>query len=265
MGSERARASRGGSWSATALFVTGYAITLVYSMGMLTPLGSSPIWIASGVLLTALMVLKGRFKALAAAGCFSVDMLMGLTRGHDPVLVTFINLISLTEILTIWALAVRVCGRNPDFADGRRLMAFLLGAVMPGSITAALVLRFSPMAAMLPPNFAMSWLLNHVVGATVVTPALMVLLQRRRYVAVGRPWPQVAAGLSAFALPVLAVFILPIPAPFVAVVLPMTFALAFVYGPVGAAAGALIVGFVASLPLTLVLHPTSGSDVTSQI
>ncbi len=264
---QRAAAGSNG-WVEPALpFVLLYGLAVFYGMGMLSPFGMSAVWVPNGVLIAALLLLQARAASVCLLGCFVVNCLASVAMGFPPVRTLTLSTVSFSEALSAVALTRLACGRNPDFADSRRLLAYVLTAASPACILSAGLVAGAQGVLHLPvpADAPAQWLISHLVGDAVSPPAVIVLVQFRRYRLMERQPLELVAAMAGVALAAIALFLEPVPAPLLALVLPMTFVAGFRYGPVGAAASALLIAAAATLSVALVFHPAPGFDLRGQV
>ncbi len=163
--------------------------------------GAVVVWLSNGIMAAALLQLHRRPALLVVAACFAINLFSNVVRG-DPGAFVWINpLLNLGEAVYAALLARRYCGAALDMRRPRRLIRFAGCAANAVAVTSVVgmgvlwLLREPPVAV---------WLLQwrnfftmELMGLLLVTPVLLLLARRHRFVGVARArWPEAAALMA---------------------------------------------------------------------
>jgi signal transduction histidine kinase/ActR/RegA family two-component response regulator len=232
----------------TAPYALGFAAGLAFGVAQMAAIGAAAIWVTNGVLALGLLQLERRRQWVLTGLCLvvaTVPLLIPMpaaSQGMQPL--AYVNLV---EAWLIAVLARRVCGRNLDFSDGRRLFAFLAGAVLPAcAISVALAEACLFLSGAPERDTAFNWLMSHLLGAAILVPAGTVFSSRRRFRGVTRSAAETAASLALFLAATVALLYWQGKAADLFLLFPMMMLLAFRHGPVGAAMACALLGLVMS-------------------
>ena len=231
------------------VYVLSYTAAVFFGIVLLSPLGTSAIWPANAILVSALLQLGRRGQITCVVACTTANVLMALALGNAPLRVFTLSAMNLAECCVLAFMTRRICRQNLDFSDGRRLAGFLVGAVIPSCLLSALMVQsLIPLLHLpLPANTGQTWFVSHVLGAAIVAPAVTVIANRRRFAAVARPPAELVASMTAVLAFTFALFWWQAQVSVLFLIFPAMMLVAFRYGPVGAALGALLVGSVAAV------------------
>ncbi|HTI67257.1 MAG TPA: ATP-binding protein [Caulobacteraceae bacterium] len=195
------------------------------------------IWRASPVLAAGLLLMPRGQRPWCVAACCLGSFCAGLVYG-DPVR----PLLGIGESWMIAALATWLCGPKPNFSESRKLFVFLAGAVVPSILVSTLAsyLLFNAMGAPVGLKGSVERFLGHLIGLAILVPALTVILDQRRFQALRRSRLELYASLGGLTALAATLFFGHGPALWF-LMLPVMMLLAFRHGPLGSAAGALII------------------------
>ncbi len=222
-----------------------YWAALFLSLELRLTTGGSAIWLAEGVMASALLLLPARLRAPLFALCVGGALVMarGLTGTVSPRFLLILS-VNLAESCAMAWLIWRFCGPKPDFSRWRQLAA-LSAIVVPLSMAAAGIGLVVLRGAGLAPSQPWLWFQSHAFGAMLVVPAITILSRPRRYRIFAISPTELFAVMCGFFLLTLGVFLADKDAPVLFLLFPMMMVLAFRYGPVGASLGVLTVGLQA--------------------
>lgn len=163
--------------------------------------GAVVVWLSNGVIAAALLQLHRRPAIGVLAACLAINLLSNAFRG-DPGAFVWINpLLNIAEAWLAALLARRYCGAALDMRRPRRLVRFAACAASAVAVVSAVgmgvlwVMRTPPAAL---------WLLQwrnfftmELMGLLLVTPVLLLLARRHRFVGVARArWPEATALMT---------------------------------------------------------------------
>jgi signal transduction histidine kinase/CheY-like chemotaxis protein len=232
----------------TAPYLVAFAAALAFGVLQVMQIGAAAIWVTNAILTLGLLQLRRRQRALLfwlALVVVSVPAVLTLPTPDRPM--SALGYVNLAESWLLAALTRRVCGRNLDFSDGRRLFAFLAGAALPACLASTLVAQACLLVLQAPlADTAVNWTLSHLLGAAILVPAGTVFASRRRFRAVTRSPAETAASLALFLAATVVLLWWQGKAASLFLVFPMMMLFAFRYGPVGAASACVLFGLVIS-------------------
>ena len=239
-------------------YVVLYAAALAVGYWTMAKFGAATVWLANGVVAAALLQLHRRPALAVLAACAALDMLINSMRG-TPVAYLVANVVlNLGMAFAAAVLARRLCGAALDLRRPRRLALFALLAVIPATTAAALATAV--LLAILTPKpwtLALFEFQNYIavetLGLLLVTPILLLLARRHRFVGAARASRAEAAALIGLVVAMTAGVFWQTDAPLMfLVVLPMML-IGLRLSPTWTA-GALIAMAVVSGALTLLGH-----------
>ena len=191
---EAGRAAGPPAWAYVLLF----AASQLLGHWSVATYGAVTVWLSNGVMAAALLQLHRRPAILVLASCFVINLLSNIVRG-DPGAFLWINpLLNVGETFGAAVLARRYCGAALDMRRPRRLVRFAGSAANAVAVTSIVgvtllwLLREPPLAV---------WLLQwryfftmELMGLLLVTPVLLLLARRHRFLDVTRArWHEGAA------------------------------------------------------------------------
>jgi PAS domain S-box-containing protein len=247
-GPQTAAGISAGVRSALGLLLLGLAVMALSWFVIAIPreLGRvSPIWLANGFALAALLAADRRRRPAVLTAAALGNLAANFLAGDPPTLAIVFAVCNALEVGLSTVLLTRFLGETPDFSRGRHLTIFCLvaglGAPLIGGGIAALALgliRHEPFSATF-----LTWAAADGLGAMLITPAALILRQVRARL---RETPLTLPGLASIALLTavsVGVFTQPSPALFV---IPGALLLAVVQMEVlGAVLGVAIIATVA--------------------
>ncbi|WP_292066317.1 hybrid sensor histidine kinase/response regulator [Brevundimonas sp. UBA7664] len=188
-------------------YVVLYAAALAVGYWTMVRFGTATIWLANGVAAAALLQLHRRPALAVLAACAALDILINSLRGTPAFYLVANVVLNLGMAMVAAVLARRVCGAALDLRRPGRLTRFAALAVLPATTLAALATTI--LLSVLDPK---PWVIRafefqnyiavEVLGLLLVTPILLLLARRHRFVGATRASTVEAAGLMALMLAV---------------------------------------------------------------
>jgi len=238
--------------SLTAALSLAFAACALFSVLLTRDENSvAALWLANGVLAAALLILPGRWAAVAFVTCGALSLSVNLATGAPLRLAPVFSALNLTEAALAAWLIRRAVGTRPRIGDLRQLLAVLGLGVAPAVAATALLAGVALSAAGAPFVAAIwHWALSHLLGMSVTLPAVLLLARGRRAPEFQRSLAeQIVLYGSVFALSVVAYLPSTFPTPIL--LTPLLVIAAFRLGPRGAALAALMMSVVCTLVVTL--------------
>jgi integral membrane sensor domain MASE1 len=264
-----ARASGRSHAGLAAALTAGFVGSVLYSILVSRSGGFASLWLGSGFLAGALILLDRPWRAPVVAACVLAHAGISLAAGDGParaLLGPAVNL--LAAALAAW-LAVSFAGAKARRLTLRELTLLPVVAIAPAALVAATVGAVVNML-LHGQSFLAGWLtwgIPQALGMSIVLPTVLLMARIKQYKEFDRSWAETAAelaGLSALTALVFSQHDLPLDF----VIFP---ALSFVgarLGPPGAAVACLLVAMI-SLPLAMagdgVLGRTPGLGVVGRV
>jgi signal transduction histidine kinase/ActR/RegA family two-component response regulator len=190
-------------------YVVLYAAALAVGYWTMVRFGTATIWLANGVAAAALLQLHRRPALAVLAACAALDILINSLRGGPAFYLVANVVLNLGMAMVAAVLARRVCGAALDLRRPGRLARFAALSVLPATALAALATTI--LLSVLDPK---PWVIRafefqnyiavEVLGLLLVTPILLLLARRHRFVGATRASTVEAAGLMALMLAVTA-------------------------------------------------------------
>jgi signal transduction histidine kinase/ActR/RegA family two-component response regulator len=216
--------------------------------------GIETIWLATGFLAAALILLRRDWAVATAVVCFAGNVAIQRIFGDSWLIATAFPIVNLCEAVAVAWLARAVCGPGIRLTNLVQVSRLLFMAILPASGAGSVVA--ASLCAVLGRSFdsvLASWFYANALGISLVLPAVLLAKQAGRGFL--RPnWEQAAVyGLLA-ATTLLAFNITRFPLQLL--LFPAAAFTAFRLGPRGAAIGSLMVAALALV--SIVSHPGSG-------
>ena len=190
-------------------YVVLYAAALVVGFWTMARFGAATVWLANGVVTAALLQLHRRPAIAVLAACVAIDLAASALRGAPPAYMIGNVVLNLGMAMAAAVLARRVCGAALDLRRPGRLTRFVVLAVVPATVVAAL-LSMGLMALVAPRPLPIwlfelqSYIAVEVLDLLLVTPILLLLARRHRFSGAARASRTEAASLIALMLVVTA-------------------------------------------------------------
>ncbi|MBI2261817.1 MAG: response regulator [Caulobacterales bacterium] len=188
-------------------YVVMYAAALAVGYWTMARFGTATIWLANGVVTAALLQLHRRPALAVLASCAALDILINGMRGTSALYLGANVVLNLGMAVAAAVLARRVCGAALDLRRPGRLTRFTALAVAPATVVAGL---FSMgLLALITTKPWVIWLFKlqsyiavETLGLLLVTPILLLLARRHRFLGAARASRAEAASLVALMLAV---------------------------------------------------------------
>ena len=227
------------------MFLAAWLACYVLGITVLHPDHMSVLWPAGGVITCGLLYLHGRARSIFIGLIAASSTAIALTSASPLQTETF-NSIGLLEAIVTAVLTRRVCRRNLDFSDLRRQLTFILFAVAPACILGAVTIEIVAEALHFHQALGVLWFCSHGLGQIIAVAPFGVAINRRRYKAVSGTRLEfylLMATCGVFTLFSLTL----LPAPSMALTVPLMLLVSFRHGPIGAAFGTVIIGMTTVL------------------
>ena len=182
-------------------YVLLFAVSQLLGHWSVATYGAVVVWLSNGVMAAALLQLHRRPALLVIAACFAINLFSNVVRG-DPGVFLWINpLLNLGEAFLAALLARRYGGAALDMRRPRRLVRFAGCAANAVAVVSTIGMGVLWLLREPPPAV---WLLQwrnfftmELMGLLLVTPVLLLLARRHRFVGVARArWPEGAALMA---------------------------------------------------------------------
>ena len=190
-------------------YVVLYAAALALGYWTMARFGTATVWLANGVVAAALLQLHRRPALGVLAACVAIDLLASALRGAPPIYMIGNVVLNIGMAMAAAVLARRVCGAALDLRRPGRLTRFAILAVVPATVASAL-LSMGLMAVIAPRPLPIwlfelqSYIAVEVLDLLLVTPILLLLARRHRFIGAARASRTEAASLLALTLVVTA-------------------------------------------------------------
>jgi len=208
--------------------------------------GVATIWLASGIMTAALLLLPWRWGVTVTAACFAFQVLCNLWTGNPPgVSLTFASLCLGEAVATAW-LARKACGQTMRMTSLKRLARLVVFAVAPA--TAASAVLAADVLTLFGRSFndvLGAWFYAHALGMAIVLPATLMIARSDLSEDFRRSNLE-QVGLYGLMAAVSVLTFLPVRFPMPLLLFPVLTLVAVRLGPRGAAAAALIMATICS-------------------
>ncbi|MBT9472818.1 MAG: ATP-binding protein [Pseudomonadota bacterium] len=224
--------------------------------------GVAVIWLASGILAAAFLLLPWRWSLGMVVICFSFNFGYNLVVGNSPIASFIFPVLTFSEAFGAAWLARRTCGATVRLTSFNRVARLLLLAVAPA--TAASALAAADIFTIYGRNFdsvLTSWFYGHALGMAIMLPAVLLIARPEMVRDFRRsPWEEI--GLYALIAAVSTLIFLPVRFPMPLLIFPALALLSFRLGPRGAAVSALIMAAILSSLVIVVSTPPNQATWT---
>lgn len=169
-------------WAYVALF----SACLLIGLWSADTFDAVVIWPANGVMLAALLQLRGRQAIGVLATCLAINLMGNVVRG-DPMPFLWLNAVmNLAQVCLAGLIARRVCGAALDLRRPRRLANFALLAVAPAVFLSAIVMLSVAHAVHSYSLIKFLFTLHRyfemeALGLLIVAPALLLIAKSHRF------------------------------------------------------------------------------------
>ena len=236
-----------------------YAASVLFSLTLTRgPEGVAAIWLASGILSAAFLLLPWRAALAMASLCFVYNFIANLMVGNPPWAAFLFPVLTFSEAFGVAWLARKVCGATMRLTSFKRVARLILLAVAPA--TAAVSIIAADVFTIFGRDFNQvltSWFYGHALGMAIMLPAALLIARPDMLRDFRRP-PLEQIGLYALIALASASAFLPIRFPLALVLFPVLAVVSFRLGPRGAAVGALVTAVVLStMVVSAPLNPHS--------
>ncbi len=171
----RPAAPRRGLRTALLLTAAFVALAFVTRLLCLDQQQSTVFWAANGAMVVALLVLPGRLAALVLALCFAANLVLNLITLYTPYESVMYCVLNVALSLAVAFFTRRHCGATTDLSRPRRLLSFVVIALVAASLEAgAGELLSGGFATSVDVNDCLQWVVCDAFGLLVSTPALML-------------------------------------------------------------------------------------------
>ncbi|MDP3855430.1 response regulator [Phenylobacterium sp.] len=254
------------SWSARSRWLTlsaglilAFAASVVFGLNLTRgSAGVATIWLASGIMTAAMLLLPRRWAVGVTAVCFGFQVLCNLPINSLALSFVFPLLCLVEAVATAW-LARKACGQTMRLTSLKRVARLILLAVAPA--TAAVSILAADVLTLFGRSFndvLSAWFYAHALGMTIVLPATLMVARDDLSADFRR---SVVEQLGLYGLIAVAsvVAFLPYRFPMPLLMFPFLTLMAVRLGPRGAALSALILATICSGLMLADFRPITGA------
>ncbi|WP_309627710.1 ATP-binding protein [Brevundimonas sp.] len=257
-----ARSERSRYLTLSVGLIAAFVVSVVFGLNLTrASAGVATIWLGSGILAAALLLLPRRWALGVTAVCFSFQAAFNL-RFNPPLISLAFSLLCLGESVAIAWLARKTCGQTMRLTSLKRVSRLIVFAVAPA--TAASAVLAADVLTLFGRSFndvLGAWFYSHGLGVAIVLPvALMVA--RRDLSADFRRGTLEQVGLYGLIAAASVFCFLPVRFPMALTVFPIVTLIAVRLGPRGAAISALILAAISAGLMLNDFRPATGATWT---
>ncbi len=140
----------------------------------------STLWLANGVVVAALVLLRRRAALCVLAASFLISLGFNFVLGLSLEAGVGFSAIDVGEVLAVAVLARRLCGARVDLVSPRRLAGFALSAAAPTALAAVIDVLCTPHGQLTFKSWS-TWFASDLLGLLIGAPCVLLMARRARY------------------------------------------------------------------------------------